>query len=114
MRAVTGEKPSARASAAENPVVANPTPKMLTIDVPTIPAKRSRAPAAQAPATRPALFAVVPSGIHVGRPVTRWVTSAQSPAANTPRRLVSMRSSVRIAPLRPISIPAAVAISTFG
>ena len=28
-------------------------------------------------------------------------TSAQSPAANTPRRLVSMRSSVRMAPLRP-------------
>src|ERR1035438_8855906 len=68
MRATTGETPSARACATENPVLAKPMQKTLTIDVPTMPGKRSRAPAAHAPATRPALLAVVPSGIQVPSP----------------------------------------------
>src|SRR5205807_7694522 len=81
IRDETGENPSRRACSAERPVIPTPSPNTLSTHVPTTPAKRSRTPAAFAPATRPCLFAVVPSGTYVGRPVTRCCTSAQSPAA---------------------------------
>src|ERR1035441_2238890 len=66
MRAATGEKPSTRACSTEKPVVAKPIPKMPTMEVPTTPAKRSRLPAALAPATLPVLLAAGPSGIQAG------------------------------------------------
>ncbi len=62
-RAPPAKSLRARACASENPVVAKPIPKMPTMEVPTMPAKRSRPPAALAPATRPVLLAVVPSGM---------------------------------------------------
>ena len=63
MRAETGENPSRRAWSTDRPLNPTPIPKMLTMAVPTTPPKRSRRPAALAPATRPILLAVVPNGM---------------------------------------------------
>ena len=92
MRADTGSNPAARACVTDSPVCAMARPQTLTIMVPRMPGKRSRTPAALAPATRPILLAVVPSGTYAGQPVIRFVVSAQSPAAKTPARFVCMWS----------------------
>ncbi len=62
-------------------------------------------PAALAPATLPCLIALVPSCETLGLPVIAFTHSMQSPAANTPLMLVSMRSSTLISLVSPSSTP---------
>ncbi len=66
------------------------------------------------PATRPCLFATVPSAMCTGTPATRWCDSQQSPTAQTPSADVRCRRSTRIAPFTPTARPASAARSAFG
>ena len=83
--------------------------RILTAWVPSEPAKRASPPAALMPATRPCLWAVVPSGRYVGCGVSTWWVCTQSPAAQMPSMSVAIRSSTTIAPRPSTVIPVAEA-----
>ena len=115
MRAATGENPSARARATDSPVEGEGHSENRD-DRRARHAREALAPA-RGIGPRHASGLVGPwfrAGCRRAAPLPDATTSAQSPAAYTPRRFVSMRSSVRMAPVRPISTPASAATSTFG
>src|SRR5918995_537371 len=114
MVAATTSRPSSSAIRSVMPVRATSYAQIFETAVPTTPGNRASPPVLLMPTTRPCLLAWVPSGTTTCRSVTRSTDSTQSPAAQAPPTLVSMRESVTMPPVSPIAMPPSRAIPLFG
>ena len=110
----TTSNPWSVASRSVSPVWATVRSNTRKIPVPRIPRWVSSPPVIASPAIRPILFAVDPSGRHIGAPVITENDSATSPTAQMPGTLVAIRSSTAIAPDAPRVTPACTASSVVG
>src|SRR5215207_1934578 len=114
MVAATTSRPSSSAIRSVMPVRATSYAQIFETAVPTTPGNRASPPVLLMPTTRPCLLAWVPSGTTTCRSVIRSTDSTQSPAAQAPPTLVSMRESVTMPPVSPIAMPPSRAMPLFG